>query len=682
MPIEEKTTDYKTHKHRFNVYVDLNTKTRLGENLLQQYHEETKRHCMDIGRIGYHDHNGRYVIDFYTTKELIVVPKLIIRVTERAVDRAGKDVYQLRTYMSKFGQLNFLLTVDRDKAELFLVENIYIENMNHREDYETLLFKLTYFNQKPVPLREIFYKFGIKANPDDYGKSWKEEDVCINNILVSKAKAEMTKQMANSLASAVNQKALVASLNYLNKEGDFGKKVTASYSQKVANQKEINKLATSPKLENTLNNVLIKTLEEQVTKKDLTDGTNFRVYKKVLDVQMTCPFELSQTVEKANTKDNLKSFLVEVYQKPKGLTRTNEDEGFLSDQKHAEFQNILDIKYDRRINKENYLTAEEVFEPDSLRMYDEIKEYKDFQGKDVEVNLDATRFENPENKAKKKQREKQEKQIKKQEKQLNKIKNAQRKKLKRLNAECNLDAELEKSKTALGLEPNDKKKKKKQLEMFFDKKKEKSKKLTKEEKLAKAQEDSAKNESLIKKLEKRIKNQNSKKEKVEAKKTQKEIKKIEKNQKKLEKEEEKRKKINNIFALSEDKKKKKQKINTADPIYNKESKQEKQNQQRPTVLSNLKQKNENEHKESAIKSFYENKKVEKTAAPIIKPQVEVKPKQEEAVIKQPAAPAKPSTKAVYINPLNENPQQKQTSHFDFVTGKRVAGTQKERTQDM
>lgn len=677
MPIEEKTIDYKTHKHNYNVYVDLNPRTKLGENLLQQYHEETKRHCMDIGRIGYHDHHGKYVIDYYTTKELIVVPKLIIRVTERAIDRAGKDVYQLRTYMSKFGQLNFLLTVDKDKAELFLVENIYIENMNHREDYETLLFKLTYFNQKPVPLREIFYKFGIKANPDDYGKSWKEEDVNINNILVSKAKAEMTKQMANSLASAVNQKALVASLNYLNKEGDFGKKVTASYSQKVAGQKEINKLATSPKLENTLNNVLIKTLEEQVTKKDLSDNTNFRVYKKVLDVQMTCPFELSQTVEKANTKENLKSFLVEVYQKPKGLTRTNEDEGLLSDQKHAEFQNILDIKYDRRVNKENYLTAEEVFEPDSLRMFDEIKEFKDFQGKNVDVNLDASRFENPENKAKKKQREKQEKQAKKQEKQLNKIKNSQKKRLRRLNAECNLDAELEKSKTALGLEPNDKKKKKKKdLEMFFDKKKDKFKKLTKEEKLAKAKEDSAKNENLIKKLEKRIKSQNSRKEKVEAKKTQKEIKKIEKNQKKIEKEEEKRKKINNIFASSENKKNKKQKINTADPIYNKQTQQE-----RPTVLSNLKQNNENEHKANAIKSFYENKKIEKTSV-LSKPQVELKPKEESPVVKKPDAPVKQSTKAVYINPLNESPQQKQASHFDFVTGKRVAGTQKERTQDM
>ena len=62
----------------------------------------------------------------------------------------------------------------------------------------------------------------------------------------------MTKALANKLASGINQKALVASLNYLNKEGEYGKKVTAAYSQKVATQKEINKLATSPKLENTL----------------------------------------------------------------------------------------------------------------------------------------------------------------------------------------------------------------------------------------------------------------------------------------------------------------------------------------------------------------------------------------------------------------------------------------------
>ena len=48
--------------------------------------------------------------------------------------------------------------------------------------------------------------------------------------------------------------------------------------------------------------------------------------------------------------------------------------------------------------------------------------------------------------------------------------------------------------------------------------------------------------------------------------------------------------------------------------------------------------------------------------------------------KQPASPAKQSTKEVYINPLTESPQQKQTSHFYFATGKSVAGTQKERTQ--
>lgn len=552
MPIEEKTNEYKTHKYSYNVYVDLNTQTKMGENLLQQYHDQTQKQCMDVGRIGYHDEYGRYIIDNYTQQELIVVPKLIIRVTEKAIDRAGKDVYQLRTYMSKFGQLNFVLTVDKDKAELFLVENIYVENINHKEDYETLLFRLSYYNQKPVPIKEIFYKFGIKANPDDYGKSWKEDEISINNIIVSKAKAEMTKALANKLASGINQKALVASLNYLNKEGEYGKKITSAYSQKVATQKEINKLATSPKLENTLNNVLLKTLEQQTTKKDLTDNTNFRVYKKVLDIQMSCPNQLAQEVNEANSKQNLKHFLLEVYQKQKGFSKSNEDEGILNANKQAEFESILDYKYDRRVLNENYLTAEEVFEPDSIRIKFEDKEYKDFEGKKVEVDLDPKRFENPENKIKKKQREKQEKLDKKKQKEDNKLKAKLKRKLKTLNAKCDIYAEFERSKTILGLEPKDRKKRKK-LEAFFGEKQQ-NQKLTKEQKLQKAQEDNAKNEEIIKKLEKRVKIQSSRQEKIANKLKQKEQKlqvkqdkKAEKELLKKQKEEEKRKKLKMFF---------------------------------------------------------------------------------------------------------------------------------------
>ena len=144
MAIESRTNDYSSHKYKRTVYVDINPKTKLGSGLINQYKEQTKLHCMDVGRIGYHDEHGRYKIDYYTTKELLVVPKLIIRVYERAMSRAGKDIYHLRTYMSKFGQLNFLLLVDRDYAELVLLENVYVENLNHREDYETVLWKMNY----------------------------------------------------------------------------------------------------------------------------------------------------------------------------------------------------------------------------------------------------------------------------------------------------------------------------------------------------------------------------------------------------------------------------------------------------------------------------------------------------------------------------------------------------------
>ena len=550
MPFEKKTDDYKTHKHKYNVYVELNPKTKMGKDLLNQYHEQTDKHYMDIGRIGYHNDHGEYIIDEYTKKELIVVPKLILRVTERAIDRAGKDVYQLRTYMSKFGQINFLLTVDKDKADLILVENVYIENLNHREDYETLLWRLSYYNQKPVPLKEIFYKVGIKANPDDYGKAWKEEEVNINNVLVAKVKAEMTKDAANKIASQINQKALVASLNYLNKEGEYGKKITTAYSKKVSNNPDINKLATSPKLESTLNHVLVKTLEEETTKKDLKDNYNFRVYKKVLDVQLSTPNQIEQEVEEVNNKQNLKQFLVESYQKPKKDITALENEEEIINQKQDDFERIIDFKYDRKTKKENIIEDEIVFDPESeiLPEGEENVDFCDFEGNVVEVNLNTDRFNEPEEEDKKRKRERDKKLADKEEKKDKKQKQKEKKKLRALNAECNVDEEFEKSKTVLGLEPEDsqKKKKKRQKDIFAEalEEEKKNKKLTKEEKLQKALEEESQNEKLIDKIQKKIKNLASKKQKKEEKEELKQQKQDLKSRLAQEKEEEKKKKKN------------------------------------------------------------------------------------------------------------------------------------------
>lgn len=555
MPLDKRTNEFSSHKHKYNVYVDLNTKTKLGQDLLGQYREQSKYHYMDIGRIGSHDEYGRYKIDYYTTKELIVVPKLIIRVIKQAMDRAGRDIYQLRTYMSKFGQLNFLLIVDKDKADLVLVENVYIENLNHKEDYETTLWRISYYNQKPVPLKEIFYKFGIKANPDDYGKSWKEEDVSINNVIVSKAKAEMTKQIANKIASEVNQKALVTSLNYLNKEGEFGKKITSAYSKTVSSNKEINKLATSPKLESTLNHVLIKTVEAQTTKKDLTDNYNFRVYKKVLDVQLSCPNQIAQNVKSINTKQNLKSFLIEAYQKPKNIFAKVQDENEIFKQKQDEFEQIINHKYERKVNIEKSNINEEVFDKSKIKNKVDFAKFKDFDNKEIDINLAVDRFFNPEEKSKKKQREKEERLNKKEERKLQRLKNKEKRKLRKLNAECDINAEFEKSKTVLGLEPEDLKKSKKiKLNKFFENKKQKDKAHSKG--LKGKNKEQSEDELVIKKLEKRIKKQASKNEKLEEKqnkKALKEEKKAEVKKHKLESkeknhfDEEKKNKINNFF---------------------------------------------------------------------------------------------------------------------------------------
>lgn len=559
MAIENRTKDYISHKYKRTVYVNLNPKTKVGSDLIGQYKEQTRLHCMDLGRIGYHDEHGRYKIDFYTTKELIVIPKLIIRVTERAMSRAGRDVYELRTYMSKFGQLNFLLVVDKDYADLILVENVYIENLNHRENYETLLWRLSYYNQKPLPLAEIFYKYGIKANPDDYGKSWKE-DVKINNVLATKSKAMMSIEHANKVGSAISQKALVTSLNNLNKEGAYGKKITEAYSAKVAKNAEINKLASSPKLENTLNHILVKTLEEQTTKKDLTDPANLRVYKRVIDVQLSTPSAVCEEVEKLDTKENFKNYLMGNYQNKKNKNTQYTDENIIFDQKQSQFEKIISHTFSKEPVNEKTEKREEKIEIAKVPKRNLPKEFFDFDNKKVLVDVSVDRFYIKENPKDKKLREKKEKfELKAQKKQEKELQKAN-KRLRKVNAKCDIEAEFERSKTLVGLTP-DYEKARNKVKSIFDKK-EKSK-LSKRKKieaiLNNSQEEQTSSEIIIDKIQKKIKRQSAKVSLKEQIKQNKEKERERKKQLKLQEKEEKKKKRNNTALLAESKKEKKNK---------------------------------------------------------------------------------------------------------------------------
>ena len=585
MAIDKKTEDYKSHKYKRNVYVEINPKTKEGQNLLRQYHEQTSKQFMDIGRIGYHDEHGRYKIDYYTLKELKVVPKLIIRVIKSAMNRAGKDVYELRTYMSKFGQLNFLLTVDSNYSELILVENIYITNLNHRENYETPIWRINHHNERPIPLKQIFYEYGIKANPEDYGKSW-SEDVKINNLIVAKAKAEFTIKLANSVGSSINQKALVASLNNLNASKEFGKKINKAYSEKVVKKEGINKLASSPKLENTLNQVLVKTLEEKTDKKDLKNKQNLEVYKKVVNIQFSVAGEVNEQVEKDCTKASLKDFMLKTYEKTNNKKQFK-DEKLEFDANHAEFEKIIDFKFSNKPKEEKTETAEEKFNSVKFNNKKLPDEYRDFENKKIEVDLNTERFLQKEDSKTKKAREKEEKLQKAKRKKEDKLLNKKSRRLKRVEINCNIDEELEKSKILLGIEVKDKRT------------------IKQTKKLNKKQE---KKEILLAKIERKIKRQNlklaAKKEKEQTKKQKLIENKIKKQEKKK-----KKKRFENQFFEDKKPKTKDENLNTFRPVVKEPNQQHTFN---PHNKNWLEEKNKNLKTENIIKNEeIKKEKVEK-----------------------------------------------------------------------
>lgn len=686
MAIENRTKDYTSHKYKRTVYVDLNPKTKVGSDLIGQYKQQTHLHCMDLGRIGYHDEHGKYKIDYYTTKELIVIPKLIIRVTERAMSRAGRDVYELRTYMSKFGQLNFLLVVDKDYADLILVENVYIENLNHRENYETLLWRLSYYNQKPLPLAEIFYKYGIKANPDDYGKSWKEDDIKINNVLAAKSKAMMTVAMANKVGSAISQKALVASLNNLNKEGNFGRKITEAYSVKVAKNAEINKLATSPKLENTLNHVLIKTLEEQTTKKDLADPVNLRVYKRVIDVQLSTPSAVAEEVEKLNTKQNFKNFLMENYQKPQSKTGKHTDEIALFDEKQDQFEKIIAHRFSRATINEKTEKREEKLDVSKTSNVTLPKEFVDFEGNKVMVDLTTDRFYAKEDAKHKKEREQKEKELLREQKRAEKEVSKAKRRLRRVNAKCDIEAEFERSKTLVGLTP-DYDRPRKKIKALFERK-EKSR-LSRRQKieaiLNNREEEKTTSEQLLDKMQKKIKRQSAKETIKKQLKDHKEQEKARKKQIKLQEKEEKKKKKTMLSTMVDEKKEKKKRqtvdmamLEAKEKSHKKHNKEQQNSQTtRPVVKPMVESNNKQTHKQKEVPA--QNSSLGEANKQEILQHLTRKIQQQE--VSQEGVGIQKNNSGVGMSTLtnnNQKPRQEQT-HFDISQNRHI---KKEKTLEM
>ena len=293
MPIDTENS----YKYRNEVRVKVDSKTKEGKKLLDEYRQDQKYHYMDIGRVGRHLSNGKYYIEKPIIAELITIPKIIIRVREKAFDKAGKDVYELKTFLSRFGELDFYATVDYNRADLYFVEHVWVENLGIQENYSTLIYSIFYENKK-VPMKEIFYKFHISANADDYGKRWK--DIDITNTLIAKTKACLAVTCANAVAQQITKTALDKSLDVMDATRGLGQKVVDTFNKTVKKDDDLRfKISKVPDLLKT--DHLLNAIDTVAENKGLKNVNFVNSINQVLDIQSDKANLVTNDIYKATT---------------------------------------------------------------------------------------------------------------------------------------------------------------------------------------------------------------------------------------------------------------------------------------------------------------------------------------------------------------------------------------------
>jgi len=293
MPIDTKNS----YKYRNEVRVKVDSKTEEGKKLLDEYRRDQKYHYMDIGRVGRHLSNGKYYIEKPIIAELITIPKIIIRVREKAFDKSGKDVYELKTFLSRFGELDFYATVDYNRADLYFVEHVWVENLGIQENYSTLIYSIFYENKK-VPMKEIFYKFRISANADDYGKRWK--DIDITNTLIAKTKACLAVTCANAVAQQITKTALDKSLDVMDTTKGLGQKVVDTFNKTVKKDDDLRfRISKTPDLLKT--DHLLNAIDTVAENKGLKNANFVNSINQVLDIQSDKVNLVTNDIYKATT---------------------------------------------------------------------------------------------------------------------------------------------------------------------------------------------------------------------------------------------------------------------------------------------------------------------------------------------------------------------------------------------
>ena len=250
------------------------------EELVSSCEKENSYSIIDGYRLGSYDEYGRYVFFDDIRQELLDMPKFIQE--ESFDEKKNMHIYLLSCHIPIFDDISFKLTIDKEEAVLYLVEEYIEHETGIARTFEEYLDALALGEKNSYTKEEIFRNYRIFEEDDDEAK---ELVFSIENILFRKMYLAFLLKGIDEEELLDSEELLDEIMDILKEGGSYGTRILTLFAKEMQKNNQIYNIQSPKRYQKVVMNLLMKTISQVSTKETLANKDNLRVYNKIQNVR-------------------------------------------------------------------------------------------------------------------------------------------------------------------------------------------------------------------------------------------------------------------------------------------------------------------------------------------------------------------------------------------------------------
>lgn len=270
---------------------------------------EQEREIIENQRLGSYDINGKYSISKDIVSDLLKLPKNISSVKAQDPLRGKKDVYRLTAKLPGFDRLEYLLEIDGQFADVYLLEKAYKEGGNYFDTHEVHLKSILVSQEND--LTKIMKSLKINTDTDDGGREIEETEII--DLLLRKIYLQSIAQKLKEQSIGAEREVFEDIMTTLKNSGAYGEKILATFVARLDTRKSILAAKGTPEYNKALNDVMMSSIYLQTTDEDLKNSKTKQIYDNITSLRQQTIEPIMQEAKDSITATAVKGKFVERY---------------------------------------------------------------------------------------------------------------------------------------------------------------------------------------------------------------------------------------------------------------------------------------------------------------------------------------------------------------------------------